>query len=58
MSNRSRSLVSTAASRMAAVAFDAGFNDLSTFNRRFSRVMGVSPSVYRKDRRSSHSPRA
>jgi AraC family transcriptional regulator len=37
---RSRAPVST-------IAFDAGFNDLSTFNRRFRRLMGVSPSVYR-----------
>jgi AraC-like DNA-binding protein len=40
------------------VALDAGFNDLSTFNRRFRRVMGASPSVYRSQRRRSHSPRA
>jgi AraC-like DNA-binding protein len=32
---------------ISAIAFDAGFNDLSTFNRRFRRVMGASPSVYR-----------
>jgi AraC family transcriptional regulator len=32
---------------IAAIAFDAGFNDLSTFNRRFRRVMGVNPSVFR-----------
>ena len=32
---------------IAEIAFGAGFNDLSTFNRRFRRVMGVSPSVYR-----------
>jgi len=32
---------------ISAIAFEAGFNDLSTFNRRFRRVMGVSPSVYR-----------
>lgn len=36
---------------IAAIAFGAGFNDLSTFNRRFRRVMGVSPSVYRAARR-------
>jgi AraC family transcriptional regulator len=29
------------------IAFDVGFNDLSTFNRRFRREMGTSPSVYR-----------
>jgi AraC-like DNA-binding protein len=32
---------------ISAIAFDAGFNDLSTFNRRFRRVMGMSPSAYR-----------
>lgn len=32
---------------ISAIAFDAGFNDLSTFNRRFRRVMGVSPGAYR-----------
>jgi AraC family transcriptional regulator len=29
------------------IAFAAGFNDLSTFNRRFRRIMGVSPGAYR-----------
>jgi len=29
------------------VAYDAGFNDLSTFNRRFRRVMGKAPRAYR-----------
>ena len=28
---------------VSAIAFDAGFNDLSTFNRRFRRVMGATP---------------
>ena len=37
---------------VSAIAFDAGFNDLSTFNRRFRRVMGVSPSAYRTGRES------
>jgi AraC family transcriptional regulator len=32
---------------VSAIAFDAGFNDLSTFNRRFRRVIGASPSAYR-----------
>jgi AraC-like DNA-binding protein len=32
---------------VSAIAFDAGFNDLSTFNRRFQRVMGLSPGAYR-----------
>lgn len=32
---------------VTTIAFEAGFNDLSTFNRRFRRLMGVTPSVYR-----------
>jgi AraC-like DNA-binding protein len=32
---------------ISAIAFDAGFNDLSTFNRRFRRLMGASPGDYR-----------
>jgi AraC family transcriptional regulator len=32
---------------IAGIAFDCGFGDLSTFNRRFKRVMGASPSDYR-----------
>ena len=32
---------------VSTIAFDAGFNDLSTFNRRFRRIMGASPSAYR-----------
>ncbi|HET6184667.1 MAG TPA: AraC family transcriptional regulator [Acetobacteraceae bacterium] len=32
---------------VSAIAFDAGFGDLSTFNRRFRRVMGMSPLRYR-----------
>jgi AraC family transcriptional regulator len=34
-------------SPIASIAFDCGFGDLSTFNRRFRRVMGASPSAYR-----------
>lgn len=32
---------------ISAIAFDEGFNDLSTFNRRFRRLMGMNPSDYR-----------
>lgn len=32
---------------ISAIAFDAGFGDLATFNRRFRRVMGATPSAYR-----------
>jgi AraC family transcriptional regulator len=37
---------------VSAIAFDAGFGDLSTFNRRFRRVMGCSPGAYRVGRRA------
>jgi AraC family transcriptional regulator len=32
---------------VSAIAFEAGFNDLSTFNRRFKKVTGVNPGAYR-----------
>ncbi|WP_371010684.1 helix-turn-helix transcriptional regulator [Mesorhizobium sp. RCC_202] len=32
---------------ISTIAFDAGFNDLSTFNRRFRREMGEAPGNYR-----------
>jgi AraC-like DNA-binding protein len=35
---------------VSSIAFDAGFGDLSTFNRRFRRLMGVSPSEWRTGR--------
>jgi AraC family transcriptional regulator len=35
---------------IASIAFDAGFNDLSTFNHRFRRLMGATPSAYRAGR--------
>lgn len=35
---------------ISTIAFDAGFNDLSTFNRRFKREMGEAPGIYRAKR--------
>ncbi|WP_192384128.1 helix-turn-helix transcriptional regulator [Mesorhizobium silamurunense] len=35
---------------ISTIAFDAGFNDLSTFNRRFRRKMGEAPGAYRAKR--------
>lgn len=32
---------------ISGIAYDAGFNDLSTFNRRFRRLMGAPPRAYR-----------
>jgi AraC family transcriptional regulator len=34
---------------VSAIAFAAGFGDLSTFNRRFQRIFGSSPSAYRAE---------
>jgi AraC family transcriptional regulator len=35
---------------VSAIAFEAGFNDLSTFNRRFRRIMGMTPGSWRTAR--------
>ncbi|NUS18473.1 MAG: helix-turn-helix transcriptional regulator [Mesorhizobium sp.] len=35
---------------ISTIALDAGFNDLSTFNRRFRREMGQAPGAYRARR--------
>jgi AraC family transcriptional regulator len=32
---------------ISAIALEAGFSDLSTFNRRFRRLLGASPGAYR-----------
>jgi AraC family transcriptional regulator len=36
---------------ISAVAYEAGFSDLSTFNRRFRRVIGMTPGAWRARRR-------
>jgi AraC-like DNA-binding protein len=41
---------------VSAIAFDAGFGDLSTFNRRFGLVFGAAPSAYRARRRPAPQP--
>lgn len=35
---------------ITAIAYSAGFNDLSTFNRRFRRIMGMTPRAWRSRR--------
>ena len=35
---------------ISAIAYEAGFNDLSTFNRRFRRIMGMTPVAWRRRR--------
>lgn len=37
---------------IASIAFDSGFNSLSTFNQAFKKVQGVTPSSYRESRQS------
>lgn len=39
--------------QIASIAFESGFNDLSTFNRRFRRVIDVTPGDYRNRRRAT-----
>ena len=41
----------TAEAKIVDVALDAGFNDVSTFNRAFRSEFGVSPRVYRNSKR-------
>lgn len=36
---------------ISSIALEAGFSDLSTFNRRFRRFLGASPGAYRATRR-------
>lgn len=45
--NRAAVRLRTSREPISTIAFDAGFNDLSTFNRRFRRLMGVAPGAYR-----------
>ena len=33
---------------ISTIAYDAGFNDLSTFNRRFRRMTGLTPTAFRR----------
>jgi AraC family transcriptional regulator len=51
--NRAAVRLRTSGDAVSTIAFDAGFNDLSTFNRRFRRVMGQTPSAYRAQRRGA-----
>jgi AraC family transcriptional regulator len=51
--NRAAVRLRTSEDAITAIAFDSGFNDLSTFNRRFRRVMGQTPSAYRARRRGA-----
>jgi AraC family transcriptional regulator len=41
---------------ISTIAFASGFNDLSTFNRRFVRIVGESPSAYRASASNRRGP--
>lgn len=41
----------TSSEPVSAIAYDCGFGDLSTFNARFRRVFGVSPTAWRRRER-------
>jgi AraC family transcriptional regulator len=45
--NRAAVRLRRSSESISAIAFATGFGDLSTFNRRFQRIMGQSPSAYR-----------
>lgn len=40
---------------VSSIAYEAGFNDLATFNRRFRKIIGQPPTVYRRGRRLASS---
>ena len=41
---------------IAGIAFEAGFRDLSHFNRRFRRCFGITPSEFRRHGHGAASP--
>jgi AraC-like DNA-binding protein len=45
----SKKLLAETYLKIEAVAFDSGFNSLSTFNTFFKKEMGITPSNYRKE---------
>lgn len=50
---RAAARLATSSTPISAVAFEAGFGDLSTFNGRFRDVFGMSPAVYRRHERAT-----
>ena len=38
---------------ITTIAYDVGYDSLSTFNRNFTRYMGLSPTRFRLDRTAS-----
>lgn len=45
---RAESLISNPKAQMIDIAFDSGFSSVSSFNRAFKKMKGVSPSEFRK----------
>ena len=45
--HRAAQRLRASADPVAKIAFEAGFNDLATFNRRFRRLIGMTPSAFR-----------
>lgn len=43
---------------ISTIALEAGFNDLATFNRRFRRLIGMTPSAFRTARQSAPQARS
>jgi AraC family transcriptional regulator len=43
--------LATSTAPVSAIALEAGFGDLSTFNARFRKTFGVSPTAFRRHRR-------
>ena len=41
--------VSRASHKITSIAYDAGFNSISTFNDVFKKITGITPSQYRKN---------
>jgi AraC-like DNA-binding protein/ligand-binding sensor protein len=53
---RARELLLNPQARIGEVAYEAGFQSLTHFNRSFHRVLGESPSAYRESLQSSGLP--
>ncbi|HJS86587.1 MAG TPA: AraC family transcriptional regulator [Acetobacteraceae bacterium] len=50
---RAAARLATSSMPISAIAYEAGFGDLSTFNGRFRDVFGMSPTAYRRHERAT-----
>jgi len=53
---RAKNILGHCAAPISSVAGETGFKDISTFNRRFRRQTGMTPSAYRRSRRNESVP--